>query len=88
MFMNWGMAKADEMGVEMFLDATPVGRPLYDTNGFIVVEENVIAPQTDHPDNAWKVTEQKTGHSRWLLMWRPPGGNYEEGKTVKPWERK
>ncbi|KAI1742883.1 acyl-CoA N-acyltransferase [Xylaria scruposa] len=88
MFMNWGMAKADEMGVELFLDATPVGRPLYKANGLIEVEEHIIVPRMDHPDDAWKASEKKIGHSTWFLMWRPPGGNYEEGKTIKPWERK
>ncbi|KAI1128452.1 hypothetical protein F5Y10DRAFT_277379 [Nemania abortiva] len=68
MFMDWGMAKADYMGVELFLDATPVCRPLYDANGFVAVEENVIAPRTDHPDNAWKATEKKTSHLTWFLM--------------------
>ncbi|KAI1809054.1 hypothetical protein GGS20DRAFT_573742 [Poronia punctata] len=86
-FMDWGMAKADEMGVEMFLDATPVGKPLYDVNGFVEVENNIILPRTENPDDAWKATEKKTGHSTWYLMWRPIGGNYEEGKTAKPWEK-
>lgn len=86
-FMNWGMAKADEMGVEMFLDSTPMGKPLYEANGFIELEKNVIIPRTNNPDDAWKATEKKIGHSTWFLMWRPPGGNYEERKTVKPWEK-
>ncbi|KAF7519884.1 hypothetical protein G7054_g12946 [Neopestalotiopsis clavispora] len=86
-FMDWGMAKADEMGVEFFLDATPVGKPLYDANGFVEVDKNVIIPKTDSPDEAWKAAEKKIGHSTWYLMWRPPGGNYEEGKTLKPWEK-
>ncbi|KAI0006497.1 hypothetical protein F4779DRAFT_629779 [Xylariaceae sp. FL0662B] len=85
-FMDWGMAKADEMGVEMFLDSTPPGRPLYEKNGLICVEKNVIAPQTNNADEAWKETEEKAGQSTWWLMWRPVGGKYEEGKTVKPWE--
>ena len=85
--MDWGMAKADEMGVELFLDSTPAGRPLYDTNGFVVVEKNVIVPRTNNPDDAWKATEKKIGHSTWFLMWRPPGGNYGDGKTIKPWEK-
>ncbi|KAK7752959.1 hypothetical protein SLS62_005118 [Diatrype stigma] len=86
-FMDWGMAKADDMGVELFLDSTPIGRPLYDANGFIEVEKNVIIPRTHDPDDAWRATEKKAGHSTWFLMWRPPVGNYEEGKTVKPWEK-
>ncbi|ETS74807.1 hypothetical protein PFICI_13291 [Pestalotiopsis fici W106-1] len=86
-FMDWGMAKADQMGLEFFLDATPTGKPLYDANGFVEVGKNVIAPSTDSPDDAWKAAEKKIGHSTWYLMWRPPGGNYEEGKTAKPWEK-
>lgn len=86
-FMDWGIAKADEMGVELFLDASPVGRPLYDANGLVEVDKNDIIPRTNDPDDAWKAMEKKTGHSTWFLMWRPAGGNYEEGKTVKPWEK-
>ncbi|KAI1357839.1 acyl-CoA N-acyltransferase [Xylaria arbuscula] len=86
--MNWGMKKADEMGVEMFLDSTPVGKPLYEANGFQVVEKTVIVPQTENPDSDWKEAEAKIGHSEWWLMWRPAGGNYEEGVTVKPWAKK
>lgn len=86
--MNWGMAKADEMGVELFLDATLVGKPLYEANGMVEVDKNVIMPQTDSPDDAWKATEKMIGPSTWHLMWRPQGGNYQEGKTVKPWEKK
>ncbi|KAL7625558.1 hypothetical protein AAE478_004778 [Parahypoxylon ruwenzoriense] len=86
-FMDWGMAKADETGVEMFLDSTPLGRPLYEKNGFMYVEKNVISPRTDSPDEAWKETVEKAGdHSDWWLMWRPVRGKYEE-KTVKPWEK-
>ncbi|RYP19388.1 hypothetical protein DL765_003361 [Monosporascus sp. GIB2] len=84
--MDWGMKKADELGLELFLDSTPQGRPLYEANGFIYVEENVITPTTDNPDEKWKETEDKVGPFTFWLMWRPVGGRYEEGKTAKPWE--
>ncbi|KAI1173358.1 hypothetical protein F4777DRAFT_558197 [Nemania sp. FL0916] len=87
MFMDWGMVKADEMGVDFFLDATPIGRPLYLANKFVEVEKNVIVPRTETPDDGWRAAEKNIGHTTWWLMWRPPGGNYEEGKTVKPWEK-
>ncbi|KAI0189468.1 hypothetical protein F4808DRAFT_465907 [Astrocystis sublimbata] len=86
--LNWGMNKADEMGVDMFLDATPLGKPLYEANKFQVVEEYVIIPQTENPDDEWREAEEKIGHSSWSLMWRPVRGEYEEGVTVKPWEKK
>lgn len=84
--MNWGMAKADELGLEMFLDATPPGKPLYDSNGFVTVEENITAPTTDNPDDKWKETAEKACPFTFYLMWRPVGGKFEEGKTLKPWE--
>ncbi|XXG95585.1 hypothetical protein Hte_001852 [Hypoxylon texense] len=83
--MEWGMKKADEMGVEFFLDATPMGRPLYERSGFVLIEENVIDPKTDSPDDAWREIEAKVGSSTHYLMWRPAGG-YKEGETIKPWE--
>ncbi|KAJ8130094.1 hypothetical protein O1611_g3534 [Lasiodiplodia mahajangana] len=85
-FMSWGMKKADEMGVEMFLDSTPMGRALYERNGFVTVKDNIIVPQTDKPDEAWNELEKNTGPVPFYLMWRPVGGNYEEGKTILPWE--
>lgn len=34
MMMRWGVEKADEDGVESYLDATPEGKPLYEKCGF------------------------------------------------------
>ncbi|KAI1445422.1 acyl-CoA N-acyltransferase [Annulohypoxylon stygium] len=86
-FMDWGMKKADELGYDFFLDSTPYGRPLYEANGFVYIEENVNIPKTDNPDDKWKEVEEKVGPFTFWLMWRPVGGKYEEGKTVKPWEK-
>lgn len=85
-FLDWGMSKADELGLEFFLDATPPGKPLYEANGFVIVEENVTAPTKDNPDEKWKQMEEKVSPFTFWLMWRPVGGKYEDGKTVKPWE--
>lgn len=84
--MDWGMKKADDLGLEFFLDATPPGKPLYEANGFVCVEENVTAPTMDNPDDKWKEMEGKVSPFTFWLMWRPVGGRYEEGKTIKPWE--
>ncbi|KAH7311273.1 acyl-CoA N-acyltransferase [Stachybotrys elegans] len=86
--LKWGIDKADDMAVEMFLDSTSEGKPLYEKHNFHVVQKNVISPQTDNPDEAWKETQAKVGDTSWWLMWRPVGGEYQEGVTVKPWEDK
>ncbi|KAI0448669.1 hypothetical protein F5B21DRAFT_518773 [Xylaria acuta] len=54
---------ADEMGVEMSLDSTPVGKLLYEANGFHIVEKT-----TGGPDEMWKEAEEKIGRSTWWLM--------------------
>lgn len=87
-FMNWGMNKADELGFDFFLDSTPHGRGLYEANKFVCVEENLNIPKKDNPDDKWKEIEEKVGPFTFWLMWRPVGGNFEEGKTIKPWEVK
>ncbi|KAI0112241.1 acyl-CoA N-acyltransferase [Nemania sp. FL0031] len=84
--MDWGMKRADELGLELFLDATPPGKPLYEANGFLFVEENVTSVTTDDPDEKWNEMNDKIGSFTFWLMWRPAGGKYEAGKTAKPWE--
>ncbi|KAI2631806.1 acyl-CoA N-acyltransferase [Hypoxylon sp. NC1633] len=72
-FMNWGMKKADEMGVDFYLDSTPYGRPLYEANGFEYLEENVNIPTMEEPDEKWKEVESKVGPFTFWLMCRPAG---------------
>ncbi|KAI1264050.1 acyl-CoA N-acyltransferase [Xylariaceae sp. FL1019] len=80
--MSWGMKQADEMGVEMFLDATPLGKALYDANGFQLLKDNLIVPHSDTPDAAWKEVEEKVGGPiPFSLMWRPIGGKYD-GESI------
>ncbi|KAI1347670.1 hypothetical protein F5Y01DRAFT_294503 [Xylaria sp. FL0043] len=85
-FLSWGMRKADEMGVEMFLDATAVGKPLYEANNFVCIKENIVSPDlgTETPVGAWKELESQVGEIPFYLMWRPVKGRYVEGETVLP----
>ncbi|PSR97345.1 hypothetical protein BD289DRAFT_107833 [Coniella lustricola] len=85
--LDWGVSKADELGLDIFLDATLPSKTLFEKNGFVEIKKNVISPQADDVDDVkWKEMEQKVGILTYLLMWRPFGGKYEEGKTTKPWE--
>ena len=33
--LEWGTQKADSLGLELYLDASKMGRPLYETFGWI-----------------------------------------------------
>ena len=35
--ITWGIERADELGVQCYLDANPLGRPIYEKYGFRVV---------------------------------------------------
>ncbi|KAI5927291.1 hypothetical protein F4810DRAFT_706661 [Camillea tinctor] len=83
-FMDWGMRKADELRLEIFLDSTPYGKRLYEANNFVSIEENVIHPQREEQDKEWQEIEKKVGKFTFWLMRRPVEGKHEAGG--RPWE--
>ncbi|CAM1509636.1 Fc.00g033750.m01.CDS01 [Cosmosporella sp. VM-42] len=86
LIMAWGKKKADEMGVETWLDATEYGVPVYKKHGFIVVNVNRLKPTKTDPGEEWKKIDKELQPMTFWQMWRPAGGNYREGETLKPWE--
>jgi len=40
--LKWGLERADEMGVEIFLEATQFGLHMYEQNGFQVTQHIVV----------------------------------------------
>ncbi|KAI9645891.1 hypothetical protein NHQ30_005328 [Ciborinia camelliae] len=74
MMMEWGKQKADEMGVEMWLDATVYGVPVYKKHGFSVVNENNLVPEpVGEPDEEWKKIEKELGPmSMWQMVRNVP----------------
>jgi hypothetical protein len=87
--MEWGLRIADERGLECWLDATAHGRPLYESYGFRRIIENSVkpVPEREMNDEEW---EEWRHFERTLLpidvtvMWRPPRGEFVEGKTLEP----
>jgi hypothetical protein len=50
LLVNWGCERADEMDVEAYLEATPMGRPLYERYGFVAVKEVEFCTGKAHGD--------------------------------------
>lgn len=68
MIMKWGIEKAKEMGVEIWLDATAYGVPLYKKHGFAVVNENNLVPEPIYePDEEWTKIATSLGP---MTMWQ------------------
>jgi len=83
--MDWGTKKADEMGLECFLDSTEIGVPLYESSQFIVVDETPLDVEIDNPSDEWKELQKKYPLHPQINMWRPVRGNYKKGEKY-PWE--
>lgn len=88
LLVEWGTNKADEMGVEAFVESTDIGKPLYDRHGFASMNDYTLKPSKPDPGAEWTALEKELGPMHGHFMWRPKGGNYEEGKTIVPWERR
>ena len=80
------MAKADELGLEAFVEATNSGASLYKAHGFIITEEIQIDTKREGSSEEWKRLE-KEFPVQYTFMWRPKGGKFEKGKTVIPWKQ-
>lgn len=154
--LQWGIRRAAELKVEIWIEATEMGVPLYRKHGFAVVDECDIQPVRDpgdshhhparrdggdsrppparaagygcsshhhhaaqqqqedaetetenpgsdlrqqpgpgpsHPSSSpseegdtWSRLERELLPVRIFTMWRPVGGPYVHGETVRPWE--
>lgn len=87
MLLRWGTEKADELGLEAFVESTNDGKPCYEKHGFTYMNTFYMDSTRRNPSKKWVEMENylKTP-IHCYLMWRPKGGNFEEGKTVVPWE--
>ncbi|KAL9082640.1 MAG: hypothetical protein Q9165_008838 [Trypethelium subeluteriae] len=67
MIMEWGVAKAAQMHVDMWLDATIYGIPLYKKHGFMIVNENNLCPQRESPSKEWEAIHRELSP---MVMWQ------------------
>ena len=81
LLVRWGTDKADEMGLEAFVESTDDGKPLYAKHGFEYINELILDP-TPPEQTSDLINLQKNLQFRGHFMWRPVGGNFEKGVTV------
>ncbi|KAL9018593.1 MAG: hypothetical protein Q9185_004109 [Variospora sp. 1 TL-2023] len=85
LLVEWGVRKADEMGVEAFVEATDDGMPLYAKYGFRKTDDIVLKGELEGMDDDLRKLGRELewkGH----YMWRPVGGRWVEGETRVPWK--
>lgn len=85
MLLEWGTQKADELGLEAFVESTDDGKPCYERHGFTYMSTFYLNSAKRNPSKKWMEMESELRtpiHAH--LMWRPKGGNFQEGETVVP----
>jgi GNAT superfamily N-acetyltransferase len=85
LMMAWGNEHLDEMGIEGFLEASDLGRALYEKWGYQVVMklDYFIPPNKGDEWNKWA---HELMMPPWYAMWRPPGGVVKPGERNRPWQ--
>ncbi|KAL9622197.1 MAG: hypothetical protein Q9160_003380 [Pyrenula sp. 1 TL-2023] len=89
MMVKWGLEKADERGVETYIDAFAEGLPLYKTYGFLADKSHSLDPSPAKPTERWWneiANRQKMLPMHWTPMWRPALAKFTDD-TSAPWEK-
>jgi hypothetical protein len=82
--MEWGTKKADELGMESFVESSEDGRGLYEAHGFKVYGDFLLDAKLEEPNTDFTALAKKLKlplHG-WY-MWRPKDGKSEEKEPCK-----
>ena len=85
MLVAWGTQKADELGVECWLESSEAAHLVYERFGFQTLFKMILNPKKANPSEEWRKWEHEMSPTIFYTMWRPVAGKYEEGVTALPW---
>ena len=85
LMMAWCIAKIDEMDVESYLEASELGRSLYEANGYTTVMKLAFYVPSDKRE-AWSKFAHDFMFQDIYCLWRPKGGVVREGERERPWQ--
>lgn len=68
--MEWGLERADELGLETYIEATDVGKPVYEKFGFDAIEMSELHLEKQTTEEGKKV-EADLLPLQWWSMRRP-----------------
>lgn len=84
--MTWGIGKAQQLGIESFIEASESGRFLYEKFGYRVLFKIAFDSSKVDPSDEWRKLEHELTPIAFYAMWRPAGGAFEDDKTEAQWE--
>ena len=74
------------MGIESFIEASAMGRFLYESFGYRIFFKIAFDGTKIDPSDEWRKLEHDHGPVGFYAMWRPASGIFEDGKTILPWD--
>lgn len=88
LIMAAGISQADSLNVECWLEATAMGKPLYEKHGFRSLLGFTVDMERKNASFLWKRAQHELTPSPISGMWRPKGGVWEtaEGTVKMPWD--
>lgn len=82
LLLNWGLQRADKLGLETCKESVPFAVPIYEKYGFSNVEG--LNPDMTIPNPSAKWKEYAADDLCVFLMWRPIGHDYCAGEDEFP----
>ncbi len=88
LLMAAGVSRADELGVECWMEASDMGKPLYEKYDFRSLFKMAFDTGRKGVGDVWRKCEHELMPPPLFMMWRPKRGVWEtEGKEVRmPWD--
>ena len=85
LMMQWGNEQIDKKKIEGFIEASELGRALYEKWGYIVVMKlDFFLPP--NKGDMWQKWAHELMMPPWYAMWRPVNGVIKEGERNRPWQ--
>ena len=90
LMMEWATRKADELGLGIYVEASPMGSRLYTKHGFRITEVAELNPprrsEEEENDPEWKSWRELTKGLRCAILKRPIRGDWsgQEENGIPP----
>ncbi|KAF2877554.1 hypothetical protein BDV95DRAFT_674137 [Massariosphaeria phaeospora] len=88
LLMTAGISRAHDLDLECWMEATAMGKPLYEKFGFRSLFKVAFDTEKANASDVWRKCEHEMTPHAFFAMWRPRGGVWTVGgKDVEmPWE--
>ena len=87
--MNVGILRADDLNLECWMEASAMGKPLYEKFGFQALFKLAFDNERSDATDEWRKCAHEMTPPPIFAMWRPKRGLWksEDGQEAKmPWD--